>query len=257
MYLSEIANNGCVWGRTLPQEEWIGVLAKTAALGHWQALCDVLNVVSSCEGPGPDTRTSLLCAVDSAGRTVAEIAAQNGHWLTAWFLVNKCGATCRDGGPRLTPALVAALERGACLAAEVQEAAAAMLKAKVESANTTANKRAASGGGCRVIHVDDDLPAEDSGDDSDSHVDRWSAYQPAWEDDEESAAIEGYLQQLNQTMSSWKALPAAQDVQMEHEPVLRNPVPEHAVQRFAMPPANHARRSSRRPQHAFRTEEID
>ena len=257
MYLPEVASDGCMWGRTLARGEWFGVLAKVAASGQWQALYDVLSLVSAGDGPGADTKTALLCDVDSSGRKIAEIAAQNGHWVTAWLLVNKCGAG--DGGSDATPALIAALERGTCLASELQKAAA--LKVKVES-NAAAIKAVANPG-CRVIHVDDDLPAEESGDDSHSNLNDypdadWNRHHPEV-NISYSMPFNEFLRQFeanSTTLPSWDSLEAANSTIL-HDPVPGNPVQEANVQQSALPPPNRVRRSSRRTQHTFRTDEVD
>eukprot|EP00750_Incisomonas_marina_P001904 INCI1179.1.p1 GENE.INCI1179.1~~INCI1179.1.p1 ORF type:complete len:301 (-),score=66.28 INCI1179.1:64-966(-) len=174
------------WGRFVQRPDVESCLLKAAAAGHWVAAldaCATLKKLAGSEQTGTvcsDTAASASatssdggwrCCVDSAGRSAVNVAADHGHWLTAWVLGEK--AQMQVSHPD-DEQVLAAVQRGAKLAAQLRAEADSAKQAAIEAEKSS---------GPKVIQVDDDLPPEDGGHDSGSGSDagfgsnEWDAYE--------------------------------------------------------------------------------
>lgn len=154
------------WGRTLQRSDVESCLLKAAAAGHWVAALDLcatvkqLSVAAVAEQEDRSGRSSTAmsldcCCVDPKGQSLVGVAADHGHWFTAWVLVEK--AKMNISHLLDDEAVSAAVQRGAELASQVK---ATQMKAE-ESARQAAAAAAATEAAEKssepqVIHVDDD-----------------------------------------------------------------------------------------------------
>lgn len=165
------------WGRAIHQSDVESCLLKAAAAGHWVAALDACGILNELAASGQTGTASsstnaarvnasvsscsaCRCCVDCDGRSAANVAADHGHWFTAWVLAEKLKMQVSHPEDE---EVLAAVKRGAELEAQV--------KVDDESAKQQEATEAQKCSGPRVIHVDDDLPPPEDDSDSDSSCD--------------------------------------------------------------------------------------